>query len=62
MLLYCRSGQRSLRAPRALKSLGYAEPINVEGGIIAWEEAGYPTDHRQHARRATRSAATAATC
>jgi adenylyltransferase/sulfurtransferase len=43
VLLYCRSGVRSLRAARVLKSLGYAEPINVEGGIIAWEAAGYPT-------------------
>jgi len=43
VLLYCRSGQRSLRAARLLKSLGYADPINVEGGILAWEDAGYPT-------------------
>jgi adenylyltransferase/sulfurtransferase len=32
-----------MRAAKALKELGYAEPINVEGGIIAWEEAGFPT-------------------
>ncbi|MGZ8695378.1 MAG: molybdopterin-synthase adenylyltransferase MoeB [Gaiellaceae bacterium] len=43
VLLYCRSGVRSLRAAQALKALGYAEPINVDGGIIAWEAAGYPT-------------------
>ncbi len=43
VLLYCRSGVRSLRAAQLLKSLGYADPINVDGGIIAWEAAGYPT-------------------
>jgi sulfur-carrier protein adenylyltransferase/sulfurtransferase len=43
VLLYCRSGVRSLRAAQALKALGYAQPINVDGGIIAWEAAGYPT-------------------
>jgi adenylyltransferase/sulfurtransferase len=43
VLLYCRSGARSGRAAQLLKSLGYADPINVEGGIIAWEAAGYPT-------------------
>ena len=43
VLLYCRSGQRSLRAATLLKTLGYAEPINVEGGILEWEARGYPT-------------------
>jgi molybdopterin/thiamine biosynthesis adenylyltransferase/rhodanese-related sulfurtransferase len=43
VLIYCRSGVRSLRAAQQLKALGYAEPINVDGGIIAWEAAGYPT-------------------
>jgi adenylyltransferase/sulfurtransferase len=26
-----------------LKELGYARPINVAGGILAWEERGFPT-------------------
>ncbi len=43
VLIYCRSGVRSLRAAQQLKALGYADPINVDGGIIAWEAAGYPT-------------------
>jgi sulfur-carrier protein adenylyltransferase/sulfurtransferase len=43
VLLYCRSGARSMRAARLLKELGYAEPINVAGGILAWEERGLPT-------------------
>jgi molybdopterin/thiamine biosynthesis adenylyltransferase len=32
-----------MRAAQLLKTMGYAEPINVDGGIIAWEAAGYPT-------------------
>jgi adenylyltransferase/sulfurtransferase len=43
VLLYCRTGARSMRAAQLLKSLGYAEPINVDGGIVAWEAAGFPT-------------------
>jgi sulfur-carrier protein adenylyltransferase/sulfurtransferase len=43
VLLYCRSGARSMRAAKTLKELGYAQPINVAGGILAWEERGFPT-------------------
>jgi adenylyltransferase/sulfurtransferase len=43
VLLYCRSGARSHRAAAILLALGYAEPINVAGGILDWEAAGYPT-------------------
>jgi adenylyltransferase/sulfurtransferase len=43
VLLYCRSGARSMKAAKTLKELGYAEPINVAGGILAWEERGFPT-------------------
>jgi adenylyltransferase/sulfurtransferase len=43
VLLYCRSGARSMKAAKTLKELGYSEPINVAGGILAWEERGFPT-------------------
>jgi adenylyltransferase/sulfurtransferase len=43
VLLYCRSGVRSMKAAKTLKELGYARPINVAGGILAWEERGFPT-------------------
>jgi sulfur-carrier protein adenylyltransferase/sulfurtransferase len=32
-----------MKAAKTLKELGYAEPINVAGGIVAWEERGFPT-------------------
>jgi rhodanese-related sulfurtransferase len=42
--IHCRSGARGRKAIEALSSLGVvAELVNVEGGILAWEEAGNPT-------------------
>ena len=42
--VHCKSGVRSQQAVEALESLGVAtELINVDGGILAWEQAGYPT-------------------
>ena len=38
----CTCGKRSLEAVRLLKEAGSA-PILVEGGMTAWEAAGYPT-------------------
>jgi cysteine synthase/rhodanese-related sulfurtransferase len=39
----CASGVRSLYAQLLLKAQGYATVKNVEGGIVAWAEAGLPT-------------------
>ena len=42
--IHCRSGARGRKAIESLSSLGVtAELVNVEGGILAWEEAGHPT-------------------
>ena len=42
--VHCRSGKRAERAIETLQSLGVtAELVNVEGGILAWDEAGFPT-------------------
>lgn len=38
----CRSGKRSLAAAGILESNGYEELYNLEGGIMAWAESGYP--------------------
>lgn len=40
--LHCRGGVRSLYAAQCLLDLGYKEVYSVEGGIIEWEQAGYP--------------------
>jgi len=39
----CRSGKRSLKAATELQDEGFENLFNLEGGILAWIEAGYPT-------------------
>ena len=41
ILVYCRSGRRSLDAAKILKKIGY-KVVNLKGGIIEWEEDGLP--------------------
>jgi rhodanese-related sulfurtransferase len=40
--LICRSGARSTRACELLRAAGAAQPINVRGGMLAWQAAGLP--------------------
>jgi sulfur-carrier protein adenylyltransferase/sulfurtransferase len=48
LILYCRSGARSARAVNLLKEqFGYDNAANVEGGILAWQEAGLPVDEAE---------------
>lgn len=37
--VYCRSGRRSAKAANAMVKAGY-QVINLDGGIIAWQDAG----------------------
>lgn len=42
--IHCRSGRRGRTAVEKLAALGVAaELVNVEGGLMAWEEAGHDT-------------------
>ncbi len=40
ILVYCRSGSRSLQACLYLSRLGFTNVYNMQGGIIAWKSAG----------------------
>jgi rhodanese-related sulfurtransferase len=39
-LLYCRSGSRTRKAADAMQKMGFKHVYMLEGGIIAWKEAG----------------------
>lgn len=41
ILVYCRSGRRSMDAAQILTNLGY-KVVNLKGGIIEWKEDGLP--------------------
>jgi len=36
----CRSGRRSQSAAELLRSSGYRQAMNLEGGMVAWRESG----------------------
>ncbi|MBZ0275637.1 MAG: rhodanese-like domain-containing protein [Anaerolineae bacterium] len=40
IILYCRSGNMSAQATRALVELGYSQIYDVPGGMIAWQSSG----------------------
>lgn len=38
VIIHCRSGKRSATACLFLETMGFSNTVNVEGGILAWEE------------------------
>jgi len=42
VLVYCRSGKRSINAAEIMKENGFTKIVNLEGGILSWEEAELP--------------------
>ena len=44
VIMTCRSGNRSGQATDFLRQNGYTNVHNMEGGIVAWQQAGLPVD------------------
>jgi molybdopterin/thiamine biosynthesis adenylyltransferase/rhodanese-related sulfurtransferase len=44
LVIYCAHGNRSLHVADALAGAGYADPVSLAGGIVAWERAGLPVE------------------
>jgi molybdopterin/thiamine biosynthesis adenylyltransferase/rhodanese-related sulfurtransferase len=44
VVLYCAHGNRSFRLANALSSRGYPKVVSMAGGIVAWDQAGFPVE------------------
>lgn len=42
VVVYCKSGSRSLKAANLLVENGYPEVLDMDGGIEVWKAMGYP--------------------
>lgn len=46
VLVYCRSGNRSVTASKILADKGFKNLYNMEGGIKAWVQKGFPIEKK----------------
>jgi phage shock protein E len=44
VIVTCHSGNRSGQVAKYLRDQGYTNIHNMQGGIVAWEAAGYPVE------------------
>lgn len=44
VIIYCKSGRRSMQAAQILVNEGFETVYNMKGGILAWQAEGLPTE------------------
>lgn len=44
VIVYCRSGNRSISAGSKLRKKGFSHVYNLTGGILAWQKENLPTE------------------
>lgn len=44
VFVYCRSGHRAATVAEKLRNLGFQKIYNLEGGMTAWQKAGFPIE------------------
>jgi rhodanese-related sulfurtransferase len=44
IVMYCKKGGRGCLAACTLCRMGYTNVVNMDGGWLAWEKAGYPVE------------------
>lgn len=44
IVMYCKAGGRGCLATCTLCKMGYSSVVNMDGGWMAWEKAGYPVE------------------
>lgn len=49
LYVICRSGSRGRQACEKIAAAGYADVVNVEGGTLAWDQAGLPVKRGRRA-------------
>lgn len=49
LVCVCRSGKRSAQAAAKLTALGFGDVVQLEGGLIAWEQNNLPLARDTHA-------------
>nr|WP_233410598.1 rhodanese-like domain-containing protein [Rugamonas sp. CCM 8940] len=42
VIVVCQSGARAAKAAKQLQQAGFAEVLNLDGGVSAWKSAGLP--------------------
>ncbi len=45
IVLICKSGGRSAKAASFLSDQGFKKVFNMKGGMLAWNDLGFPTTH-----------------